>query len=68
MTITSDTVDMSSGAGPSARHGELATRLGPMVGFVLVALVVVWANRSTLLRTGSGSTDVLLLREPGERS
>jgi CAAX protease family protein len=35
-----------------------------MVGFVLVALVVVWANRATMLRRGSGSTDVLLASEP----
>ena len=35
-----------------------------MVGFVLVALVVVVANRSTILRRGSGSTDVLLSPEP----
>lgn len=31
-----------------------------MVGFVLVALAVVWVNRTAMLRTGSGSTDVLL--------
>jgi hypothetical protein len=38
-----------------------------MVGFVLVALVVVWANRAAMLRTGSGSTSVLLAGD-GDRS
>jgi membrane protease YdiL (CAAX protease family) len=36
-----------------------------MVGFVLVALVVVWAKREAMLRRGSGSTDVLLGPAPG---
>ena len=31
-----------------------------MLGFVLVALVVIWVNRGTLLDRASGSTDVLL--------
>ncbi len=35
-----------------------------MAGFVLVALAVVWANRAAMLRTGSGSTDVLLADGP----
>jgi uncharacterized protein len=44
-----------------------------MVGFVVVALLVVWANRATMLRRGSGSTDVLLADqafadEAGDRS
>jgi hypothetical protein len=39
-----------------------------MVGFVLVALVVVWANRHTMLGTARGSTDVLLTPEPGPGS
>ena len=36
-----------------------------MVGFVLVAIVVVWVNRHTMLRRDSGSTAVLLGEEPG---
>jgi membrane protease YdiL (CAAX protease family) len=38
-----------------------------MLGFVLVALVVVWVNRRTMLARGTGSTEVLLTspeREP----
>ena len=31
-----------------------------MLGFVLVAIVVVWVNRATMLRRGSGATDVLM--------
>jgi membrane protease YdiL (CAAX protease family) len=30
-----------------------------MIGFVLVAIVVVWVNRSTMLRRGEGATDIL---------
>ena len=39
-----------------------------MVGFVLVALVVVWANRHTMLGNARGATDVLLTPEPGPGS
>ena len=35
-----------------------------MVGLVLLALVVVWPKRATVLRTGSGCTDVLLADGP----
>lgn len=31
-----------------------------MIGFVLVALVVVWVNRATMLRRGSGATNILM--------
>ena len=36
-----------------------------MVGFVLVAITVVWFNRHTMLRRDSGATAVLLGEEPG---
>jgi hypothetical protein len=33
-----------------------------MLGFVLVAIVVVWVNRKSMLARGTGATDVLMPR------